>query len=114
MRVMKKFTAGLLLVVLLLTLCSCAPEKSIVGTWKYQTTVLGVVTETVYTFNEDGTGTRSGVVTTDFTYSFSDDTLLITTNLLGIEMTEEYTYDFGIDHLVLTDENNTIELDKVN
>ena len=111
---MRKFIACLLLVVMVFALCSCAaPEKSIVGTWKNQTTVLGVVTETTYTFNEDGTGTKSNVLDINFTYSFEEEKLLITTSTLGIENTEKYSFDFNGDKLVLTGEKETIELEKV-
>lgn len=111
---MRKYIAGLLLVVMIFALCSCtAPEKSIVGTWKNQTTVLGVVTETTYTFNGDGTGTKSNVFDIDFTYSFEEEKLLITTSTLGIENTEKYSYDFSGDKLVLTGDSGTIDLEKV-
>ncbi len=111
---MRKVLAGLLLAVMVLGLCACAaPEKAIVGTWKNQSTVLGVVTETTFTFNEDGTGTKSSVLDVDFTYSIEEETLLITTSALGIEYTEKYSFDFKINKLVLTGEKDTIELEKV-
>lgn len=111
---MRKILAVALLIVMLLGLCACtAPEKSIVGTWKNQCTVLGIVTETIYTFNEDGTGSKTNIVNISFTYSFSEEKLLITTSTLGIENTEEYTFDFNGNKLVLTGERDTIELEKV-
>lgn len=111
---MRKWLVGLLVVAMVLGLCACsAPEKEIVGTWKNQTTVLGIVTETVYTFNEDGTGAKTNVISVEFTYSFSDEKLCITTSTLGIENTEEYSYDFSGDELVLTGEKDTIRLEKV-
>ncbi len=111
---MRKFVAFLLTVVMVLGLCSCLAEKSIVGTWKSQTTVLGVVTETEYTFNEDGTGKRSNVLAMDFTYSFTEDKKLVMKfSALGIETTEEYTYDFTGSKLVLTGDKETITLEKV-
>lgn len=69
---------------------------------KNQTTVLGVVTETTYTFNEDGTGTKSNVLDINFAYLFEKEELLITTSTLGIENTEKYSFDFNGDKLVLT------------
>ncbi len=111
---MRKNIAILLLVGMLFVLCSCAsPEKEIIGTWKNQSTVLGVVVETTYTFNEDGTGTESSVLSVDFKYSFEGDKLLITTSILGLESTEEYSYEFDGDKLVLTGDDETIDLEKV-
>ena len=56
---MKKTIGLLLAVTLIITLFSgCAFEKKnlILGTWSYQqTTILNVVTNRTYTFNEDGT-----------------------------------------------------------
>ena len=111
---MQKFIAVLLLVVMVFTLCACAgPEKAIVGTWKSQNTILSIVTETTYTFNEDGTGTKSNVLDIKFTYSFEGEELLITTSALGIENTEKYAYEFNGDKLVLTGDKETINLEKV-
>ena len=110
---MKKIVAAVLVAVMVLGLCACSiSSKAIIGTWKNQTTVLGVVTETVYTFNEDGTGNLSNVVDMPFTYSFSDDKLLITMTVLGISTTEEYTYEFGVNKLTLTKGDETIVLEK--
>ena len=111
---MRKVIAGLLLCVMVFALCSCAiSEKLIVGTWKSQTTVLGVVTETKYTFNEDGTGTKSNVLDINFTYSFEEGKLLITTSTLGIENTEKFSYSFKGNKLVLSGDQETINLEKV-
>lgn len=112
---MRKILASALVISMILVLCACAtPEKSIVGTWKSQSSVLGIVTETTYTFNEDGTGSLTNVFSVDFTYSFSEDKLLITTSTLGIENTEEYTFKFSGDTLVLTGAKETLHLEKVN
>ena len=111
---MKKCLAFILVVVMMLSLCACStPEKAIVGKWKSNNTVLGVVTETTYTFNEDGTGTKSNVLDVEFTYSFTEDKLVITTVTLGIESSAEYTFEFSGDKLVLTSEKETINLEKV-
>ncbi len=114
---MKKTVAVALVFVMMLALCSCAlmPEKAIVGAWKCHTTILGVVTETVYTFYEDGTGVRSNAVNVDFTYSFGEENkLTITASAFGFENTEEYTYEFdGSKKLVLTGEENTLTLEKI-
>ncbi|HHU53648.1 MAG TPA: hypothetical protein GXZ43_06210 [Clostridiaceae bacterium] len=111
---MRKILIFLVLVLMILSFCACSkPEKSIVGTWKNKKTVFSVVTETTYTFNEDGTGTKSGILDIDFTYSFSEEKLLITTSILGVKTTEEYSYDFDGDKLVLTGEKGSIDLEKV-
>ena len=109
---MKKTVAVALVFVMMLALCSCAvmPEKTIIGSWRCNTTILGVVTETVYTFYEDGTGVRTNAVNVDFTYSFGEnDSLTITASAFGFENTEEYTFKFdGTKKLVLTGEDNKI------
>lgn len=111
---MRKILTGLLVFVIVISLCACvAPEKVIVGTWKSQTTVLGIVTETKYTFNEDGTGTKSNVIDVSFTYSFEDDKLVITTSTLGIENTDKYAFEFKGDSLTLTNDKETVNLEKV-
>ena len=79
--------AALLMALLMLTAvfsaCSSA-EKDILGTWEHSTTTLGITTSTTFTFNDDGTGTKTtlvDVVAVDFTYEIKDDTLIVTTNL---------------------------------
>lgn len=110
---MKKVISVSLLIVMLLSLCACSsPEKAIIGTWKTQNTVLGVVTETSYTFNEDGTGVKKEVVETSFTYTISEDKLTIKSTILGIEKTEEYTFEIKKDTLSLTSDNKTIAYTK--
>ncbi len=109
---MKKILVVLLVVALGIAACACMPEKQIIGTWKNQETVLGVVVETTYVFKEDGTGTMTSVVPIDFEYSFSEDKLLITTNTLGIKNTTEYTFDFSGKELTLTEGGNSIKLVK--
>ena len=80
---MKRAIAFALVVVMALGMFSCAkPEEKILGTWKYQSSVLGVVTETTYTFNEDGTGSKTNVLEIKFTYAITEDQLLITTSTL--------------------------------
>ena len=115
---MKKTVAVALVFVMMLALCSCAavmPEKAIVGSWRCNTTILGVVTETVYTFYEDGTGVRSNAVNVDFTYSFGEENALtITASAFGFENTEEYTFEFdGSKTLILTGEDNILTLEKI-
>lgn len=111
---MRKTLIALLVMVMVVTLCACsAPEKAVIGTWKSQTTILGVVTETTYTFNEDGTGTMANLVDVDFTYSFTEDKLLITTTTLGIKNTEEYSFEIKSDEMTLIAEEDTVHLERV-
>lgn len=105
----KKIGALAIITVMLFTMlagCSSYEEK-IVGVWKSQKTTLGVVTETVYTFNEDGTGTTSGLlgVDLDMTYVITDSTITITyaSELLDIKTQSIFTYTLKKDTLVLTE-----------
>lgn len=111
---MRRAIAFALVVVMALSLLACAkPAEKILGSWKHQSSVLGVVTETTYTFSEDGTGTKTNVLEIKFTYVITEDKLLMTTSTLGIENTEEYSYEFDGDQLVLTGEKDTLTLQKV-
>ena len=49
---MKKLVS-IAIIVVLLALCACSPAKRIVGEWKTQSTVLGVVVETNALFRAD-------------------------------------------------------------
>lgn len=110
---MKRTVAVMLVLALALSLCACTlAEKLILGTWKSQTKVLGVVTEVSYTFNDDGTGLRSGALDTSFTYVIEEDRLTITTSVLGIDVDEEYTFQISGSKLVLTGENETLTLER--
>ena len=105
---MKK-TISILLAVLVvaISLCGCEAlnEKRIVGTWTAETSVFGVVTETEYTFNEDGTGTMSTVlgIGIAINYTIDDDKIMINTDTPTLQMSTNYTYEFVDDTLVLTD-----------
>lgn len=110
---MKKAICLVLAVLMIFAVCSCtSPEKAILGTWKAQSSVLGLVTETSYTFNEDGTGSKTNVLTVSFTYTISEDKLSITTSTLGIKNTEEYTFSIEKDKLTLTNDKESITLTK--
>lgn len=110
---MRKIVALGMVLVLVCLLCACMPQKAILGTWKHTTTVLGVESLTVYKFNEDGTGSKTNVLTADFVYEFEDDKLHITTKVLGVESTEIYTYEFKGDAVYLTNDKETLRLEKV-
>ncbi|MBE6916698.1 MAG: hypothetical protein E7470_02160 [Ruminococcaceae bacterium] len=110
---MRKAIAAVLVLVLVLSLSACTPQKKVLGTWKHQSNVFGIVTETLYTFNEDGTGTMSTLVDIAFTYTIDDNVLRITTTVLEMSHTDTYTYQFDGDKLTLTGDNETLELTKV-
>lgn len=111
---MKRILSCLALFAVVMGLYACSMAQiSIVGTWTHTSSILGIETESTYTFNDDGTGKISGVLDVDFTYAFSKDELFITTNTLGIELTEKYTFEFKEDKLILTSGNTTMELVKV-
>ena len=109
---MKRLVSIAILVVLL-ALCACSPAKRIVGEWKTQSTVLGVVVETTYVFDENGTGKKCGAAEIPFTYEVQDNKLLITTSIIGVDVSKkEYSIDFKGNTIILTDENEVIELIK--
>lgn len=103
----------LLIVICAMMVCACSTDKSIVGTWKSQSTVLGVVTETTYVFNEDGSGSKRGIVDIPFTYSIDGNKLTITTNVIGVDIsTKEYAFERSGDILELRSGNEYIKLTK--
>lgn len=121
---MKRIIGLLLAVTLIITLFSgCAFEKKnlILGTWSYQqTTILNVVTNRTYTFNEDGTGSApvlDGITNVDMTYTLSGDQLTINKGELidSVAGTEIYTVKFGVKKMTLTSvsDGKVIELTKV-
>lgn len=111
---MKKTVAVALLLIMLVSLCACSsPEKAIIGTWKNQSTgLLGVVTETSYTFKDDGTGTKSSTLDYTFNYTITDEQLVITYSVLGVETTETYTFEIKSDKLSLTQDGTTVVYEK--
>lgn len=111
---MKKAISIVLVVLMLVcVLTSCGTGK-LVGTWTRQYTVLGVVTEDKFVFNEDGTGTMTTVlgIDLDITYTAEDGKLVVTFNTLGIETNVEYTYKFEKGNLLLTSDGETLEFEK--
>jgi len=109
---MKKVLLAVLIAATVM-LCACSVfSKTVVGTWSHKENVLGVVTETVYVFKEDGTGSMKNIIETKFTYTTEDNKLTITTKPLGIELVDEYTYSFDGGKLCLTKDSKTITLEK--
>ena len=119
MKKAKALLALLTVSVLLFSACTALLPKMIVGEWTKTNTVLGVVTETKYVFNEDGTGTMPAVLGFDIpmTYTIEEDVLeiKITTPELVEEMvegisTQTYTIQINGDKLILKDGDKTVEL----
>lgn len=111
---MKKALICILLIITVILTASCTTAERIIGTWKNQTSVLGVVVETTYVFNEDGTGTVGTLldIPLDMTYTLDGDILTVTTSTLGVETVTQYTVSFDGDSLVLANDNETITLNK--
>lgn len=110
---MKKIlSAFVALLVIIIGLSGCTDalgEQLIIGTWSTQTNILGVVTETEYTFNEDGTGSMSTVLGIGIatTYTIDEDKIIIITDTPTLQKTFTYTYEFVEDTLVLTDSDGS-------
>ena len=101
---MKKISLTILALVAVLMLASCGKAKkvSIAGSWSADSG-----SETVYLFNEDGTGKISigTTVSKSFTYETNDNTLKIVTEILG---QKEYTYSIDGDVLTMTRNNESV------
>lgn len=110
---MKKIVCAVVALCLVLgCLCSCQgvlSEKMIVGEWTSKTNIMGVVTETSYTFNEDKTGSIGGLLGVELamTYTIDDSQLVIVSDTPLLQKTFNYTYEFDGDKLILVDSNGT-------
>ena len=104
---MKKISLTILALVAVLMLASCGKAKkvSIAGSWSADSG-----SETVYLFNEDGTGKISigTTVSKSFTYETNDNTLKIVTEILGQKDEQEYTYSIDSDVLTMTRNNESV------
>lgn len=118
---MKKIISAILVSVFALSLLAgCSKSKAIVGSWSYQQkTILNVVTERTYTFNEDGTGSvpvLEGTMNKNMTYVLEGSTLTIKRGELldAITGEEKYTVKILGNTMTLTAQDGTsIELTKV-
>ena len=101
---MKKISLTILALVAVLMLASCGKAKkvSIAGSWSADSG-----SETVYLFNEDGTG-KISTVSKSFTYETNDNTLKIVTEILGQKDEQEYTYSIDGDVLTMTRNNESV------
>ncbi len=106
----KTICAVIALCIVFVSLCGCQgflADKLIVGEWTSKTNILGsgVVTETTYTFNEDKTGSISGLLGLDIatTYTIDETQLVIVTDTALLQQTLTYTYEFDGDTLILVD-----------
>lgn len=113
---MKKIVCAVVALCLVLgCLCSCQDvqgaisERLIVGEWTSKTNVMGVVTETTYTFNEDKTGSISGLFGIELatTYNIDDTHLIVVTDTPTLQKTFKYTYEIDGEKLILVDDDGT-------
>lgn len=108
---MKKISLTILALVAVLMLTSCGKAKkvSIAGSWGADSG-----SETVYLFNEDGTGKISigTTVSKSFTYETNDNTLKIVTEILGQKDEQEYTYSIDGDVLTMTRNTESVTYTK--
>ena len=117
----KAICAVIALCIVFVSLCGCQgvlADRLIVGEWTAKTNILGsgVVTETTYTFNDDKTGSISGLLGLDIatTYTIDDTRLIIVTDTALLQQTFNYTYEFEGDTLILVDSSgNQTVLTKV-
>ncbi|MBE6813055.1 MAG: hypothetical protein E7523_09255 [Ruminococcaceae bacterium] len=107
-----KISVLLVAVILVCTLAfaACSAEEKIIGTWTSQQTTLGVVTESSIVFNEDGTGSVSGLLglTGNMTYVINENIMTVTYNIFGVESTKNYTFEIKGDTLTLTEDATTV------
>lgn len=111
---MKKVVVLILAVLIIVGVVTACSGGTITGTWVHYDTVLGVVTEEKFVFNEDGTGSMTTIlgIETDMTYTAEDGKLIVTVSALGIETEHEYTYEFSKGNLLITANNETREFEK--
>lgn len=96
--------------------CAVKPEKAILGTWEGTKELMIGEAKYTFTFYEDGTGVMStpGIdLGVTMTYTVTEDTLTVVTSVLGISNTNTYTMTFGENTLTLTNDEDTIQLTKV-
>ena len=116
---MRKLLCFLIAPILLISLGGCFGtynEKLVVGTWIAKKNTIGLISETEYIFNEDGTGSMSTIldIKVAITYKIDEENLTIVTDTPTLKKTYVYTYDFVDDTLILTDqEGNKIILYKL-
>ena len=84
---MKKAIVLILAVLMMLSVFTACSGGNITGTWIRYDTILGVVTEEKFVFNDDGTGSMTTIlgIETDMTYTAEDGKLIVTVSTLGIE-----------------------------
>ena len=111
---MKKAIVLILAVLMMVSVFTACSNGKITGTWIRNDTVLGVVTEEKFVFNEDGTGSMTTIlgIETDMTYTAEDGKLIISVSALGIETEREYTYEFSKGNLLITADGETREFEK--
>lgn len=107
-----KISVILVAVILVCTLAfsACSAQDKIIGTWTSQQTMLGIVTESSVTFNEDGTGIASGILglTGNMTYVINENILTVTYDIFGVATTKNYSFTIKGDTLTIVDGDSTV------
>lgn len=112
MKKCRMMVALLMVAVVVLSLVGCTQKAALVGKWTYRESLWGISTETVYTFDKDGTGTISTLLGVDLVidYTVDGDQLTINSNLFGVDSTEVYTFKVKGDTLTLVSGETTMQL----
>lgn len=105
----------LLVVALAMTLLGCSQKAALVGQWSYKESLWGVATETVYTFEKDGSGTVSTLLGVNLviSYTVEENQLTIHSSVFGVDSTEAYTFTVKGDTLTLVSSDKTMQLTRV-
>lgn len=108
MRCVKKVFLAAVSVVFLITsilLTGCAGKETLPGTWKSEDG-----TDTVYVFNEDGTGVVSlgEEIAISLTYTLDGDKIKISREIFGTKEETSYTYFLEKKKLTLTENGKSV------
>lgn len=115
MKKMRAAVALLMVTVLVLAMTGCSQKAALVGQWSYKESLWGVATETIYTFEKDGSGTVSTLLGVDLviSYTVQEDQLTINSSVFGVDSTEVYTFTVKGDTLTLVASDKTMQLTRV-
>lgn len=112
---MKKITGLVLIVCLVFIFSACSvssiDEARIEGSWTSQTKIIsGIVTETTFTFGENGMGSISTLlgINISMTYSLEDGQLVMVTDTPILKKTFIYDYEISKSEMILTDSNGEV------
>lgn len=110
MKKTKKLLGLCVILSLLLSLAACGKAK-LQGSWS---TGDNEDVQYTFTFNDDGTGSMSfsGLNALQIKYSTDNDKLTIEYTILGEVQKEEFTYELSKDKLTLTQNGESVTLEK--